>query len=469
MTKQTQHPFSDLKQLIDNEISFLLNRPLKDLPVSQVTSKQLITKYEQMTIPKKGKGLQNVMQLLHHEILHSHYIPNHPRMFSFVPGPASKISWLTDILTTGHNIHASNFINAPLPITIEHRLIRYLSSKIGYDSTLSGGGFVSGGSMANLTAIVAGRDATLPIPHRTKGTVYLTAQAHFSVAKAFHIAGFAPSQLRYIPTDDDYTMNVSTLERQIEQDIKDGYHPSIIVVTTGTTNTGAVDQLEAITQIAQKHHIWVHADGAYGLSHIFTEEGRQLLKGIESVDSVTWDAHKLLFQTYSCAMVIVKDKQHLLSSYSVDAEYLDDVSSHHDAIEPEKLGIELTRSPRGLKLWVTLQVLGENEITHRIEHGQKMAHYVGQQIEQMHNWHIVTAPQFSIVTFRYDDPQKSPEENDRIMQYAATRIVQSGYAMAYTTELQHRRVIRLCTINPETTTRDIDGTLQRLDRYVRLS
>ncbi|PCF41638.1 pyridoxal phosphate-dependent decarboxylase family protein [Staphylococcus delphini] len=467
MNKEEKYQISDLKHVIDSEISFLLNRPLTDLPVTQITSPNLISKYEQMPIPKKGKGLRPVMDLLHREVLNSHYLPNHPRMFSFVPGPASQLSWLTDILTSGHNIHASNFNNAPLPITIEHRLIHYLSTKIGFDPILSGGLFVSGGSMATLTAIVAGRDATIAMSHLSKATVYFTAQAHFSVAKAFHVAGFAPSQRRHIPTSDDHTMDVSALQAQIKQDIADGYQPTMVVVTTGTTNTGAVDDLEAITQIAHQHDIWVHADGAYGLSHIFTEEGRRLLKGIEAVDSVTWDAHKLLFQTYSCAMVIVKDKQHLLSSYSTGAEYLDDITNQHDALEPEKLGIELSRPPRGLKLWVTLQVLGENEIKLRIEHGQKMARYAGQQVEKMAHWTIVTPPQFSVVTFRYNDPKKTPEENNQIMKYTSSRIAQSGYAIAYTTELNEQRVIRLCTINPETTTRDIDETLQRLDQYVR--
>lgn len=467
MYRDIKNTHSEWRHFIYNEVEYLLNREMKDLSVVRKPTESMIAKYQHMIIPKEGKGIEEVMDLLHNEVLSYNYRSNHPRAFSFIPGPASQLSWLTDLLTSAHNIHASNFANAPLPITIEHRLIHYLSEKIGFDPTLSGGVFVSGGSMATLTAITAGRDAMIPLSRMAEATVYLTAQAHFSVAKAFHIAGFAQTQLRYIPTDDLYTMDVNALEHQIELDIANGYRPIMIVATTGTTNTGAIDDLSNITRIARQHRMWVHADGAFGLSHIFTEEGKQLLKDIDKVDSVTWDAHKLLFQTYSCAMVIVKNKNHLLSTYGVEAEYLDDITSTNENIDPEKLGMELTRPPRGLKLWVTLQVLGEDEIKRRIEYGQKMACYVEQQVQQMANWKIVTVPQLSIINIRYEHPDKTPEENDKVMQYAASRIAQSGYAAAYTTELNHRRVIRFCTIHPETTTADIDGTLQRLNTYVQ--
>lgn len=466
MNIDIKNAHTQFNHVVYDEVAHLLNRKMKDLPATLQPTAHMITKYQHMSFPKEGKAVDEVMDLLHNEILTYNYRANHPRAFSFIPGPASELSWLTDLLTSAHNIHASNFANAPLPIAIEHALIRYLSEKIGFDPSQSGGVFVSGGSMATLTAITAGRDAMIPISQMSNATVYLTAQAHFSVAKALHIAGFAESQLRYIPTDDLYAMDVTALEHQIELDIAQGYHPIMIIATTGTTNTGAIDDLNHITRIAQQHRLWVHADGAYGLSHIFTEEGKQLLKDIDKVDSVTWDAHKLLFQTYSCAMVIVKNKNHLLSTYGVEAEYLDDITSTNENIDPEKLGIELTRPPRGLKLWVTLQVLGEDEIRRRIEHGQEMARYAEHQIQQMTDWKIVTAPQLSIVNFRYEDPQMSPEENDKVMQYAASRIAQSGYAVAYTTELNHRRVIRFCTIHPETTHADIDGTLQRLNTYV---
>lgn len=454
-------------ELITQEVQKLSQQSNEHIPVKRVPSHELIEKYQNMPIPQHGKDFEDILKLLNDEILNYHLHTNHPRSFSFIPGPASPLSWFTDILTSGHNIHASNVANAPLPITIEHRLIHDLSEKIGFDPVQSGGVFVSGGSMATLTAITAARDAMISLPNLSKATVYLTQQAHFSVAKAFHVAGFADTQLRYVPTDDLYAMDVNALARQIAQDKADGYQPLIIVATTGTTNTGTIDDLTSITQIARQHHMWVHADGAYGLSHIFTQEGATLLKGIDQVDSVTWDAHKLLFQTYSCAMVIVKDKKHLLSTYGVEAEYLDDISSNDAQIDPEKLGIELTRPPRGLKLWVTLQVLGEEGLSARIQHGQQMAHYVAQQVAQMSDWQVETPPQLSIVNIRYHDPNQSSEENNRIMRYAAARIAESGYAVAYTTELNQKRVIRFCTIHPDTTTDDIDGTLSRLNQYVQ--
>lgn len=298
----------DLETIIKDEVNKYLTRDVGDLPATQQAPLELREKYEKMEVPNKGRDIYEVLKDLNNEVLNYLYRPNHPRSFSFIPGPASRLSWLGDILTTANNIHASNFANATLPINIERNLINYLAGKIGYKIKPAGGIFVSGGSMANLTAVVAARDSQVEMEDIKKATVYLTSQTHHSVGKALHVAGFLKKNIRRIDYNDDFTMNTDSLKIAIEKDIEEGYKPAIVIATAGTTNTGSVDDFTAIGDICDAYNLWLHVDGAYGLSHILSDDAQHLFKDINRSDSASWDAHKLLFQTYSCAMVIVKEK-----------------------------------------------------------------------------------------------------------------------------------------------------------------
>lgn len=456
----------DLQNIITDQVNKYLKRDLGSLPASRVASQSLIDKYEKMEVPNEGRDIYEILNELDNEVLEYIHRGNHPRSFSFIPGPGSRLSWLGDILTTANNIHASNFKNANIPISIERNLINYFAGKLGWPIKPAGGVFVSGGSAANLTAIVTARDEKIQMHDLHKATVYISDQVHHSVTKAFHIAGFLKKNIRRIPVYNDFTMKVDALNDAIQQDKAEGFIPVTVVATAGTTNTGAVDDLVGIADVCNAHDIWLHVDGAYGLSHLLSSAGRDLFPGIERVDSVSWDAHKLLFQTYSCAMVIVKEKQHMLNSFSEEAEYLTDIQSDDDVIDPEMIGMELTRPARALKLWITLHVLGEEQYRARIDYGQELARFTQNVVEEMDNWVITSEASLSILSFKYVHPGLAESENNKVLVNAAQRMAASGYAVTYTTELNNQKVIRMCTINPETTRDDIIGTLNRLNDFV---
>ncbi len=456
----------DLQNIITDQVNKYLKRDLGTLPASRVASQTLINKYERMAVPEDGRDIYEILNELDNEVLEYIHRGNHPRSFSFIPGPGSRLSWLGDILTTANNIHASNFKNANIPISIERNLINYFAGKLGWPIKPAGGVFVSGGSAANLTAIVTARDEKIELQDLHKATVYISDQVHHSITKAFHIAGFLKKNIRRIPVFDDFTMKVDALNAAIQHDKAQGFIPVTVVATAGTTNTGAIDDLNGIADVCDAHDTWLHVDGAYGLSHLLSSEGRDLFPGIERVDSVSWDAHKLLFQTYSCAMVIVKEKQHLLNSFSEEAEYLTDIQSDDDVIDPEMIGMELTRPARALKLWITLHVLGESQFRARIDYGQELARFTESVVEEMDNWKITSSASLSILSFKYVHPSLTESENNKVLVNAAQRMAASGYAVTYTTELNKQKVIRMCTINPETTRDDIIGTLNRLNDFV---
>ena len=240
-----------------------------------------------------------------------------------------------------------------------------------------------------------------------------------------------------------------------------------MVGTAGTTNTGAIDPLNAIADICDQYDMWFHVDGAIGGSLLLSDNCRKLLSGVERADSLSWDAHKWLFQTYGCAMVLVQDVENLYKSFHVSPEYLRDVESENGSLNMFDIGIELTRPARGLKLWLTLQVLGSDLLGSAIEQGFKQALWAQEAVEKLDNWEIVSHAQMAMLNFRFAPADLTEEEKDALNQRISARLNDSGYAAMFTTVLQGKTVLRLCAIHPETTREEIETTISMLDGFAR--
>jgi L-2,4-diaminobutyrate decarboxylase len=327
----------------------------------------------------------------------------------------------------------------------------------------SGGLFVSGGSIANLTALTAARDTKLTYNERNKAVIYVSDQTHASVTKGMLIIGFCKDQIRIIPTDNSFCMDISALRAAIKNDIESSKKPFAVIASAGTTNTGSVDPLTEISAICREYDMWLHVDGAFGASVLLSEKYRKNLSGIELSDSLSWDAHKWLLQTYGCSVVLVRNQSTLVHSFAAHPEYLKDAETTAGSIEFWDLGVELTRPARSLKLWLTLQVTGSNEISRMIEHGCAMAELAEKIIRENPDWEIVSPAQLGIVNFRYASNRESSEiDLDTVNQDISKEITESSFAQIFTTELRGKRVLRMCTINPETTEQDIYNTMNRL-------
>ena len=260
----------------------------------------------------------------------------------------------------------------------------------------SGGLFVSGGSIANLTALTAARDTKLTYNERNKAVIYVSDQTHASVTKGMLIIGFCKDQIRIIPTDNSFCMDISALRAAIKNDIESSKKPFAVIASAGTTNTGSVDPLTEISAICREYDMWLHVDGAFGASVLLSEKYRKNLSGIELSDSLSWDAHKWLLQTYGCSVVLVRNQSTLVHSFAAHPEYLKDAETTAGSIEFWDLGVELTRPARSLKLWLTLQVTGSNEISRMIEHGCAMAELAEKIIRENPDWEIVSPAQLGI-------------------------------------------------------------------------
>ena len=435
-------------------------------PVSQEAGELQLKKIKDIGFPEKGRAVEDVVKEMENEVYKYSGNANHPRFFGFVPGPASCVSWLGDVMTSAYNIHAGGSKLAPTVNCIEQEVIRWMADKAGFGKD-AGGIFVSGGSMANITALTAARDKKLNDETLHLGVAYVSDQTHSSVAKGLRVIGISDSRIRKIKTDSNFKMIIEDLEAAVKKDIEDGFIPFVTIGTAGTTNTGSIDPLNEIANICKTYDMWFHVDGAYGGSVLASLKYKDLLSGIEKADSLSWDAHKWLFQTYGCAAVIAKDIKDLYRSFHVNPEYLKDIKEGNESVNMFDIGIELTRPARGLKLWLTLQVLGTELVGSAIDQGFKIANWAQEELEVKNDWEIISPAQLAIINFRYSPDCLNDSEKDYLNEKVAEIMRGSGFAAIFTTVLNNKTVIRMCTIHPETTREDIQLTIQLLDKYAR--
>lgn len=443
-----------------------LHRNIPGEPVVRVADPDAIAQLRNIQIPARGRPLGQVVEEMLSEIYPYRMRMDHPRCFAFVPSPTSALSWLGDLLTAVHNPHAGSWLQSSGPSCVEHSLVDWLNEKIGFAS-MAGGLFVSGGSMANLVALTVARDRMLDAQSRQLGVAYVSEQTHSSVAKGLRIIGFLDSQIRKIPTDSQWRLDVGCLAAAIADDRAKGLKPFAVVASAGTTNTGSIDPLESISEVCASNQLWMHVDGAYGASISLSPRYRQLLDGIERADSVSWDAHKWLFQTYGCGMVLVRDKRHLSDSFHTNPEYLRDAQVDEDQINYWDFGQELTRPARALKLWLTLQVLGSDAVGEAVAHGFQLAQWAADELRRHSDWQIVTPPQLAIVNFRYVPGGRTEAELDELNRAISRRAIAEGFAGVLTTRLNGTTVLRICAIHPEAKESDMRETIRRLNAYGR--
>lgn len=387
---------------------------------------------------------------------------DHPRFYGFIPSPASPLSLVGELLASGYNAHAGSWMQSSGPAAIEQGLIAWLAERAGLPRG-AGGLFVSGGSMANLTGLMLARDRMLPAEERHRGVAYVSTQTHSSVAKGLGVLGFLPEQVRKVAVDVERRLDVAALAEAIAADRAAGRLPFAVVASCGTTNTGSIDDLHAIADLAQRERLWLHVDGAYGASVALSGRHRALVDGLGRADSLSWDAHKWLFQTYGCGMVLVRDRRHLLESFATSAEYLQDAAAGDETPNFWDYGVELTRPARAMKLWFTLQVMGERAVGEAIDHGFMLAETLEAALGERPHWRIVSPARLAIVTFRYEPPGHDARELDALNTAIARRMIDDDVAAPLTTRLGDAVVLRACTISPEATASDIRTMVAELD------
>jgi aromatic-L-amino-acid decarboxylase len=380
---------------------------------------------------------------------------------AFIPISSLYPAALGDYLAAVTNPFAGNFFASPGAVRVEHLLTRWMGDFVGYPKRAAGD-LTSGGSLANLGAVVSAREASGLKPRDyERAVVYLSSQTHHSVTKSLRIAGLGKCIKRMISVDLAHRMEVQKLKETIRADKNSGLLPWLAVAAAGSTDVGAVDPLKEIAAVSHKAGLWLHVDGAYGAMFALCEPGKRVLSGIERSDSLTLDPHKGLFMPCGSGAVLVRDGRHLREAYHYDAHYMQDRKSlaSIEEVSPSELSAELTRPFRGLRLWLSLKLIGVRAFRAALEEKLLLARYFYEQVQEIKGIQVGPPPDLSIVAFRFTPKRGDPDEfNQQVLK----SVVRDGRVFITSTRLRGRVWLRVAILCATTHREHIDLTLDIL-------
>jgi L-2,4-diaminobutyrate decarboxylase len=400
-------------------------------------------------LPAHGIGTQATVRMLQDAVFPTAIPADHPRYFSFIPGVPSVAAVIADMALPAAHVFGGSRVESGAAAAAEDEAIRWLADAAGLPAS-AGGTFVSGGSIASLSALVAARGERYAATGRQ--VIVAGASAHASIAAAARIMGCDLCLAQ--PADTHGRLDGRTLADALAG--RDAAAVVAVVATAGATNNGAVDELAAAADLCRARGIWLHIDGAYGGAALITPRTRGLFAGIERADSLTVNPHKWLFTPFDCSAVIYRDKVVAAAALTQRADYLDAIHDA-DAGNPADLAIHLTRRVRGLPLWAALMAYGTEAFVEAVERGLDNAAYTAQKITADPRLELVVEPSLSVVLFR--------RLGWNAADYAAwsEEAIRSGLAFAVPTRHLGETVLRFCFVNPLTTFADIDLILASFD------
>lgn len=447
-------------EVVDQLVEYFSS--VREKPVMRLSSRRHLEKKLREPLPEEPAPPGRVLEKLREDVWSNIGNVGHPKFFAFIPSPSNFVSAMADALVSGINPFAGTWLEGSGPAQIELVTIDWLREACGLPEG-AGGLFLSGGSMANLTALATARNIHLG-GHSREGVVYFSDQTHSCVERAMKILGLKDDNWRKIPSDGGFRMRTDLLREAISRDIAAGKTPFCVIANAGSTNTGSIDPLGEIADICREHNLWFHVDGAYGAAAALSRKGRALLAGIERADSLVLDPHKWLFQPFEIGCVILRDARHLTDTFRIIPEYLRDIERIDEEVNFCDRGIQLTRSFRALKMWMSFKVFGARAFREAIERGILLAEFAENLLGKMDGWEIVSPATIAIVAFRYAPRGLSEDEINELNNRIVERLLEGDFALATSTTLNGRVAIRLCTINPRTTASDVSETIEWLDR-----
>ena len=381
----------------------------------------------------------------------------HPRFMGWVNGGGNVAGILAEMLAAGLNANLGG--RDHIPVEVEKQVIRWMAELFAFPDTASGL-FVTGTSIANMIAVLAARADALGQQSRVEGlghdglTAYASHSAHSCIAKALDMAGLGSGSLRLIATDEAGRMETGGLIDAIALDRAAGRRPFLIVGTAGTVDTGAIDDLAGIADLARREGLWFHVDGAFGALAILAPDLAPLLRGIQRVDSLALDFHKWGQVPYDAGFVLVRDGDLQRRTFAAPAAYLRpaDRGLAGGSPWPCDFGPDLSRGFRALKTWFTLQVHGNRRIGAMISHTCRLARYLGARIQVEPELELLAPVTLNIVCFRRRGP-----DPDALNLRIVTELQEAGIAAPSTTRLDGQLAIRAAIVNHRTRAGDIDA------------
>jgi glutamate/tyrosine decarboxylase-like PLP-dependent enzyme len=426
-------------------------------------------------VPEDPLPFEEVLAFASEHILPFPMGNSHPRFYGFINATADPVAFTADYLAAAMNPNCWGGDHAA--IHVENRVIGWLARMLGFPPDTEGI-LVSGGSMANFTALAAARRAMSPGNVREDGlsgkaalTVYASDQVHSCVDKAVDLLGLGTSQLRKIETDARFRIRLDRLFEAVAQDRREGLRPAIVVGNAGTVNTGAIDPLAELADFCERESLWFHVDGAYGAMAMLSPALAPLFAGLERADSIAADPHKWLYVPYEAGATLVRGAGRLAAAFRKFPEYLaaDSESPFPGPAWFAERGVELSRGFKALKVWMGLKTHGRKLYAASIERDVRLAGGLAAQVEAHPDFEPLAESVLSIANFRYRpaDRDLSDAELDRLNRRIINRLVADGSFFLAPTVLKGRTALRVAIVNFRTQEEDLRFLLEEASRIGR--
>jgi aromatic-L-amino-acid decarboxylase len=415
-------------------------------------------------LPETGRPLDELLDLLFDEALPASFNAAAPGYLGFVPGGGIFAAAVGDLIAAATNRFTGVLAAAPALVQLEANVLRWFAEELGFPPEARGI-FTSGGSLAAFSAVVTARRERLRADFLS-GTIYVSDQAHHSLAKAAVLAGFPEANVRVVPSDGAFRIRPARLREMIAEDRRRGLDPFLVVGNAGTVNTGAVDPLNELADLAADEELWLHVDGAYGACFMLTDAGRRTLSGLERADSVVLDPHKGLFIPYGTGALLVRDGAALRRAHTFGADYLPELQEDSDLIDFHLYSPELSRHYRGLRVWLPLSLYGFGPFRRALEEKLELARWVAGELRSIEHVRVVADPELSLLAFRVESPEapeagpEAADRLDRLNRAVIERVNRRRRTFLTGTRVGGRFVIRICVLSVRTHRETLEAALE---------
>jgi glutamate/tyrosine decarboxylase-like PLP-dependent enzyme len=452
---------------------------IRDRRVYPETTAQQIRDQLERDLPDHGVGFDRLLTLFNDVLLPFSRHNGHPRMFGYVQAPGSAIAAIADLLASTLNTNLTAWRSAPAAVEVERLTIDWIKEILGVDSRAAGL-FVSGGSMANFAALAAARSAKAPevlangaqsFSRRLR--IYASVETHHSVAKAAALLGIGRDNVREVAVDAAFKIRIDDLEAMIGEDLTAGHQPVCVVANAGTVNTGAVDSLSDVAEVARRFGLWLHVDASYGGFASMAPSAGSLFSGLAEADSVALDPHKWLYLPADCGCVLYRDPSKARVTFAHDAEYTRVIQHEADeAFAFWDYGPELSRRFRALKVWMLLKGVGVRGLAGAIENDLACARHLESLVRASDDFEMLAPVELSIFCFRYLPARLKhalesaaiDQQIDALNEELLVRLQRDGSSYLSNARINDRFSLRGCVMNYRTTPHDMEILLDDLRR-----
>jgi aromatic-L-amino-acid decarboxylase len=453
----------EVRQLVGGALDRLLGylATLSEQPAADVDgAERAAAMLRAESLPEQPADYDELLALLFEHAVPKSYNAAGPGYLAYIPGGGLVHAAVADLLAGAINRYTGVWQAAPALVQLETNVLRWFCGLVGYGARARGF-LTSGGSLATFSAVVAARRDRLPSDF-LRGTLYASDQVHHSLQKAALLAGFPPENVRLLPAGADYRLDPTALREAVAADRARGLHPFLVVASGGTVNTGAVDDLAALAEVAAAERLWLHVDAAYGGFFLLTARGRAALAGIERADSVTLDPHKGLFLPYGTGCLLARDGATLERAHSVHAAYLPPQPPGAEWWDFSALSPELSRPFRGLAVWLPMMLLGAGAFRAALDEKLDLARRAARELGSWPGVRLLAPPDLSLFAFRDELPGEPRERRDARNRAWLARTNARQRVHLTGTELPDGWALRICVLSFRTHQERMDMALEDL-------